>query len=320
MAEPTTVAFLFVDLVRSTELLHQLGADANATVNEGLFRTLRTSVERATRVSRSGHWVTAWRLPSREPRPLPLVRHRHPTRSSELRIAHRARPASSCESGVSVGEATHLEDGNWSGPAIVEAARLVDQAEAGNDPRQRSRAASRRTAHELRLRPHGASGAQGLPARTAVLRGALAARPRVGRVPVQGFAPVWRVRRRSLLWPGQGDQRRSRSAEPIAIRRRRRGVGQRKELARSGRCRPRTPTWGPCRQRTVARHDRPARWEHLGRTPGDHHRVQPTPTPTRRVVVAIDQFEELYTNYDDAVSASTVRRPSLCRRSPPTNN
>jgi hypothetical protein len=31
MAEPTTVAFLFVDLVRSTELLLQMGADANAS-------------------------------------------------------------------------------------------------------------------------------------------------------------------------------------------------------------------------------------------------------------------------------------------------
>ena len=131
MAEPTTVAFLFVDLVRSTELLHQLGADANATVSEGLFRTLRTSVESHEGLEiRSlgdglavafpgalGHSLSCAIDIQRE-----LGRFNRTTGAPglELRI------------GLSVGEATRLEDGNWSGPAIVEAARLVDQADPGS--------------------------------------------------------------------------------------------------------------------------------------------------------------------------------------------
>ena len=130
MAEPTTVAFLFVDLVRSTELLHQLGADANATLNEGLFRTLRTTVERHEGLEiRSLGDGLAVAFPGAVGHCLSCAIDIQRDLQSFDRTS--GAPGLELRVGVSVGEATRLEDGNWSGPAIVEAARLVDLAEPG---------------------------------------------------------------------------------------------------------------------------------------------------------------------------------------------
>lgn len=124
-----TVAFLFVDLVGSTELLHRLGDDANDELSRRYQRTLRECVDRhGGRLMRSTgdglaavfeHSVAAavstavdlQRSVDRLARAEPLV-------ALEVRV------------GLSAGEATVL-DGEWSGTPIVEAARLEAAARPG---------------------------------------------------------------------------------------------------------------------------------------------------------------------------------------------
>jgi class 3 adenylate cyclase/WD40 repeat protein len=120
------VAFLFVDLVDSTALLHRLGADANDAVTERFQRSLRLAVARhhGVEVRSLGDGVVA-AFPGAlgEALGCAVDMHRDVRRvavdgTSRLRI----------RVGVSVGEADRNADGEWQGTPIVEAARLVSLA------------------------------------------------------------------------------------------------------------------------------------------------------------------------------------------------
>ena len=125
----TTVAFLFVDLVGSTELRHRLGDDANDELTRRYLGVLREAVtrHRGTEVKSLGDGLMV-AFPGAlgdsvacgvdMQRGIAGLSRRDPLRKLQIRV------------GISAGEVT-CEGDDWSGTPIVEAARLVAKARPG---------------------------------------------------------------------------------------------------------------------------------------------------------------------------------------------
>ena len=130
MGRGRTVAFVFVDLVRSTDLLHRLDTDVNDSLTERYLACLRQvgarhdgqevrSLGDGLVLAFPGALGDAVACAGDLHRSIRRLGRDGEHGELDLRI------------GLSVGEATRLPDGTWSGAAVVEAARLVELAGPG---------------------------------------------------------------------------------------------------------------------------------------------------------------------------------------------
>ncbi len=130
MGRGRTVAFVFVDLVRSTDLMHRLGTQVNDALSEQYLACLRSvgashdgqevrSLGDGLVLAFPGALGDAVACAGELHRSIRRLGRDGDHGDLELRI------------GLSVGEATRLPDGSWSGAAVVEAARLVELARPG---------------------------------------------------------------------------------------------------------------------------------------------------------------------------------------------
>ena len=170
----TTVAFLFVDLVGSTELRHRLGDDANDELTRRYLGVLREAVtrHRGTEVKSLGDGLMV-AFPGAlgdsvacgvdMQRGIAGLSRRDPLRKLQIRV------------GISAGEVT-CEADDWSGTPIVEAARLVAKARPGVILANDVIRGDGRLAGRLRVHSGRCARAEGVPGSAAGVRGRLGTR------------------------------------------------------------------------------------------------------------------------------------------------